>query len=144
MSIPVDTRRKLNVHKTFRRRPGCLRDVLFTFNLRSVSTGMRYYVFKQDSLWFEDYEKTQVKKDTDTKIFENKSTALHKKMKFSIKDFFSKCADLVTFTEEILNWKLHFLCSAVCNAHDVSPQLSLFLSHGFHWKQSVLYDTNNW
>ena len=28
-------------------------------------------------------------------------------MKFSIKDF----ADLVTFTEEILNGKLHFLCS---------------------------------
>ena len=31
-------------------------------------------------------------------------------MKFSIKDFFSKC-DLVTFTEVILNRKLHFLCS---------------------------------
>ena len=37
------------------------------------------------------------------------------KMKSSIKDFFSKCfhADLVTFTEEILNGKLHFLCSAI-------------------------------
>ena len=40
------------------------------------------------------------------------------KMKFSMKGFFSKCdqsrrfpADLVTFTEEILNVKLHFLCS---------------------------------
>ena len=36
------------------------------------------------------------------------------KMKFSIKDFFKstgKCADLVTYTEEILNGKLHFLCS---------------------------------
>ena len=38
------------------------------------------------------------------------------KMKFSIEDFFGKCdqirsADLVTFTEEILNGKLHFLCS---------------------------------
>ena len=39
-------------------------------------------------------------------------------MKFSIKDSFSKCdqnpqfpAELVTFTEEILNGKLHFLCS---------------------------------
>ena len=33
-------------------------------------------------------------------------------MEFSIKDFFSKCdtADLVTFTEEILNRKLHFFC----------------------------------
>ena len=36
-------------------------------------------------------------------------------MKFSIKDFFGKCeetADLFTFTEEIFNEKLHFLCSA--------------------------------
>ena len=38
------------------------------------------------------------------------------KVKFSIKDFFNKCdqirsADLVTFTEEILNAKHHFLCS---------------------------------
>ena len=31
-------------------------------------------------------------------------------MKFSIKDFFSKC-DQSTFTEEILNGKLHFLSS---------------------------------
>ena len=41
------------------------------------------------------------------------------KIKFSIKDSFSKCdqirsfhGDLVTFTEEILNGKLHSLCSA--------------------------------
>ena len=38
------------------------------------------------------------------------------KIKFSIKDFSSKydpqfSADLVTFTREILNGKLHFLCS---------------------------------
>ena len=32
------------------------------------------------------------------------------KMKFSITDFFSKC---VTLTEEILNGKLHFLCSVI-------------------------------
>ena len=32
------------------------------------------------------------------------------KMKFFIKDFFSK--NLVTFTGEILNGKLRFLCSA--------------------------------
>ena len=36
---PVDTGRKLNVCKTFRRRPGRLRNVLCTFNLRPVSTG---------------------------------------------------------------------------------------------------------
>ena len=36
------------------------------------------------------------------------------KMNLSIKDFFSKCDQirLVTFTEEILNGKLHFLCRA--------------------------------
>ena len=36
---PVDTGRKSNVHKTFRRRPGRLLNVLCTFNLRPVSTG---------------------------------------------------------------------------------------------------------
>ena len=33
---PVDTERKLNVHMTFRRRPGRLLNVLCTFNLRPV------------------------------------------------------------------------------------------------------------
>ena len=33
------------------------------------------------------------------------------KMKFSINDFFSKCDKIFTFTEEILNGKLRFLCS---------------------------------
>ena len=34
------------------------------------------------------------------------------KMKFSIKDFFSKCDQIRRkLTEEILNGKLHFLCS---------------------------------
>ena len=41
------------------------------------------------------------------------------KMKLSLKDFFSKCdqirrpADLFTFTAEIFNGKLHFLCGIV-------------------------------
>ena len=35
----VDTGRKLNVYKTFRRRTGRLLNVLWTFNLRPVSTG---------------------------------------------------------------------------------------------------------
>ena len=37
------------------------------------------------------------------------------KMKFSIKYVFSKCdqiANLITFTEDMLNKKLYFLCSA--------------------------------
>ena len=36
---PADTGRKLNVHKTFRRRPGRLLNDLCTFNLRPVSAG---------------------------------------------------------------------------------------------------------
>ena len=42
-------------------------------------------------------------------------------MKFSIKNFFSKCdqihsflTNLVTFTEEILNENLHYWCSVIC------------------------------
>ena len=31
--LSLDTRRKLNAHKTIRRRPGCLLNVLCTFNL---------------------------------------------------------------------------------------------------------------
>ena len=38
-SFPVDTGGKLNVHKTFKRRPGRLLNVQCTFNLRPVSTG---------------------------------------------------------------------------------------------------------
>ena len=38
--FPVDTGRKLNVQKVFRKRPGHLLNVLCTFNLRPVSTGL--------------------------------------------------------------------------------------------------------
>ena len=37
--FPVDAGGKFNVHKTFRRRPGRLLNVLCTFSLRPVSTG---------------------------------------------------------------------------------------------------------
>ena len=43
--IPVDTGRKLNVHKTFRRRPESLLNVLCTFNLRPVPTGQESHTF---------------------------------------------------------------------------------------------------
>ena len=43
VNYPVDTGRKLNVHKTFRRRPGRLLNVLCTFNLHPVSTGYVIY-----------------------------------------------------------------------------------------------------
>ena len=41
--VPAETGRKLNVHKTFRIRPGRLLNVLCTFNLRPVSTGVVYF-----------------------------------------------------------------------------------------------------
>ena len=64
---------------------------------------------------------TRLFNDHTSKRYE-KLLALHKKMKFSIKDFFSKCdqiSDLVTFTEEILNGKLHFWNSVVRKCGDL-------------------------
>ena len=46
ISIPVDTARKLNEHKTFRRHPGRLLNVLCTFNLCPVSTGIPASILK--------------------------------------------------------------------------------------------------
>ena len=45
--FPVETGRKLNVYKTFRRRPGRLLNVLCTFNLRPVSTGLAIPIFHE-------------------------------------------------------------------------------------------------
>ena len=39
---PTDTGRKLNIHKTFRRRSGRLLNILCTFTLRPVSMGKAY------------------------------------------------------------------------------------------------------
>ena len=39
-NFPVDTRGKLNIHKTYSRRPERLLNVFCTFNLRPVSTGL--------------------------------------------------------------------------------------------------------
>ena len=57
-------------------------------------------------------------------------------MKFSIQDFLSKCdqiriclqlpADLVTFTEEILNGKLDFLCSVFEGWDYLAKEILLF------------------
>ena len=49
-TFPVDTGRKLNVHKTFRRRPGRLLNVLCTLILRPVSTGVKIAIFKVTAL----------------------------------------------------------------------------------------------
>ena len=42
---PVDTGRKLNVHKTLRRRPGHLLNVLCTLNITSCAYGEVFFEF---------------------------------------------------------------------------------------------------
>ena len=56
---PVDTGLKLNVQKSFRRRPGRLLNVLSTFNLRPVSAG-KWQIWQQC--------KTQCRLDTSFKL----------------------------------------------------------------------------
>ena len=56
-----------------------------------------------------------------------------KKMKFFIKDFFNKCnkipenCEFFMFIEEILNGKLHFLCSELCICHNICTKIYLIL-----------------
>ena len=57
-------------------------------------------------------------------------------MKFFIKDFFSKC-DQITFTEEILNGKLHFLCSVGVNFENFI--LGFALCYQFHIMTAFLF-----
>ena len=71
------------------------------------------------------------------------------KMKFSIKDFFNKflqfAADLVTFTEEILNRKLLFLCSAWVLIQPHSLQIFFFLFHYERkWIRTVISPHSVW
>ena len=48
--FPLNTRRKLNVHKTFRTRPGCLQSVLCTFHLPPPSRGLnKWFLAWQNS-----------------------------------------------------------------------------------------------
>ena len=47
---PVDTGRKLNVHKTFKKRPVRLLNVLCTFSLRPLSTGHSHNKKRVDKL----------------------------------------------------------------------------------------------
>ena len=52
--VPVDRERKLNVHKTFRRRHGHLLNVLCTFNLGPVSTRIWWRKAEKSSVYFEN------------------------------------------------------------------------------------------
>ena len=64
-------------------------------------------------------------------------------MKFSISDLFSKCetADLVAFTEEIRNEKLHFLCSGRIHRVLVPPILENEWNYFSLFQPRVAYHT---
>ena len=47
----IDTGSKMNVHKTFRRRPGCLLNVLCMFSLRRLSTGTSLQFYSLVIIW---------------------------------------------------------------------------------------------
>ena len=73
---PVDIGRKLNVHKTFTRRPGRLLNVLCTFNLRPVSTGLVEEVnwFKSKHInILERTKRGEIKRKEKYKIIEQKN-----------------------------------------------------------------------
>ena len=73
---PVDIGRKLNVQKTFTRRPGRLLNVLCTFNLRPVSTGLVEEVnwFKSKHInILERAKRGEIKRKEKYKIIEQKN-----------------------------------------------------------------------
>ena len=58
------------------------------------------------------------------------------KMKFPLKISLQFPVDLVTFTQEILNWKLHFLCSVNISWSRVAiVRTCSSLATSFHWFQ---------
>ena len=67
----------------------------------------KYFVQNFGNVTFQLYIKTLVAIIIVSTAIDNTA----QKIKFSLKDFFRFPADLVTFSEEILNGKLHFWCS---------------------------------
>ena len=73
----------------------------------------KFYINRSNIQWFERFHDCHFGVALWMKVLGKykRVTALHKKRKFSIKDFISKynqIRNLVTFIEEILNEKLHF------------------------------------
>ena len=72
------------------------------------------------------------------------------KNKFTIKGFFSNCggptpqfpADLVTYTEEILTGKLHFLCSATIWISTIQNEVETW-SRGTIWQKHCMKSVRN-
>ena len=61
-----------------------------------------------------------------TELYSQPCQNTAQKMKFSNKDFFSKCDHISTFTEKILIGKLHFLCSESYRNTKFFPLESLY------------------
>ena len=62
--LPLDTGRKLNVHKTFRRYPGRLPNLFYTVSLCPLSRGLIYWV-----ILYRDCTSNLFKKETPTQVF---------------------------------------------------------------------------
>ena len=112
---PVDTGCKLNVHKTFWRRPERLLNVLCTFKLRPVSAG---YISRHIIKGIFSYFTAQ-------------------KMKFFIKDFFNKCDEIrrkLRIWSHLLKKSImenFILCAVLCSflEHLGEPKVNQFLPH---------------
>ena len=99
------------MYKKFRRRPGRLLNALCTFSLRPVSMGILFRLVLLNSPYF-SFMKTLISDITLIIYF----TA--QKMRFSVKDFFSKCDQIRSFLQiwsHLLNKSLmeNFLLCAV-------------------------------
>ena len=71
-------------------------------------------------------------------------TTTAQKMKFSIKDFFSKCDQIRTFTEEIFNKKLRFLCIAIVTCRILANIITFPASFWILFQASIyLLKANN-
>ena len=63
-------------------------------------------------------------------------------MKFSIKDFFSKCDQIHGHIQKILNIKLHFLCAAQSSSVNFVIQVTEKYKKYFITKQEIITTPN--
>ena len=96
-SNPVDTGGKLNVHKTFRRRPGRLLNVLCRFNLLPVSTGQIHMALR----WFPDSSKKAI----DVFSIKRNLKLVIKLLVYAILSFtWQYLLNLIVISRKIFNW----------------------------------------
>ena len=71
-----------------------------------------------------------------------KKINIAQKMKFSIKDFFSKCDQIHGHIQKILNRKLHFLCAAQSSSVNFVIQVTEKYKKYFITKQEIITTPN--